>query len=109
MIHLPLVLVALRLPALIHVWGIHPPWVWPSTSLLLIGLQLIATAAGIGWFKQRVPLRQWQQFEGLHLIGWVMIQSLSPHAAVPAGGLLHTLIVLIAACLIPSTQGTRRV
>lgn len=108
MIHLPLVLIALRLPALIHVWWVHPPWVWPITSLILIGLQLIASAAGVGWFKQRVSLRQWQQFEALHLMGWVAIESLSPSAAVPSGGLLHTSIILIAACLIPSTQGTRR-
>ena len=108
MIHLPLALIALRLPALIHVWWIHPPWVWPSTSLILIGLQLIATAAGLGWLKQQVSLRHWQQFEGLHLLGWTAIELLSPDAAVPAGGLWHTLIILIAACLIPSTQGTRR-
>ncbi len=108
MIHLPLVLIVLRLPALIHVWWIHPPWVWPVTSLILIALQLLATAAAIGWFMQRVTLRRWQQFEGLHLIGWAVIASFNPGAAVPSGGLLHTLIILIAACLIPSTQGTRR-
>ena len=107
MIHLPLVLIALRVPPLIHILWIHPPWVWPINSLLLIGLQLMATGAGFGWFKQRVALRRWQQLEGLHLIGWIVIKSLSPHAALPAGGIIHTLLMLIAACLIPSTQGKR--
>ena len=108
MIHLPLVLIALRVPPLIHILWIHPPWVWPINSLLLIGLQLMATGAGFGWLRQQVALRQWQQLEGLHLIGWIVVKSVSPHAALPAGGIVHTLLMLIAACLIPSTQGTRR-
>ena len=108
MIHLPLVLVALRVPALVHVLSIHPPSVWPSTSLILIGLQLIATGAGVGWLRHKVMLHHWQQLEGLHLAGWLVIIWLNPHAALPAGGVIHTLMILIAACLIPATQGTGR-
>ena len=104
----PLATLLLRLPPLIHIFWIHPPLVWPSTSLILIGLQLNATGAGLGWLAQCVTLRQWQIMEGLHLVGWIIIKSLDPDAALPAGGLLHTTMVMIAACLIPSTQGTRR-
>lgn len=104
----PLAILLLRLPPLIHVFWIHPPFVWPSTSLILIGLQLNATGTGLGWLAQRVTLRHWQLMEVLHLVGWIIIESLDPDAARPAGGILHTAMVVIAACLIPSTQGTQR-
>ena len=107
MLHLPLVHLLLRIPPLVHLLWIHPPSVWPLESLVLIYLQISATTAGLVWRSNPSTLSVWRQLEGMHCCGW-LIATLWGSLALPHGGVLSALTSLIAACLIPSTQGTRR-
>ena len=107
MLHLPLAHLLLRILPLVHLLWIHPPSVWPLESLVLIYLQISATTAGLLWRSNPTRLERLARNSRMHCCGW-LIASLWGSLALPPGGVLSALTSLIAACLIPSTQGTKR-
>jgi hypothetical protein len=90
-----------RLPALITLLWVHPPWFWPLPAAAIIGAEIISNGAALSFsFNQRSP-RCWWLAELGYVLAWTLFSLIDASGLQPNGGLLLALCSLGCISLSP--------
>lgn len=101
---LPVALVILRLPPLLHLLALHPPSRWPLAGLALLATSMLAIGGALGFACGLLRHRAWCLLEALALSASALVALLGLDAVHPGGGCAHALAMALAACLCPQAR-----